>query len=180
MLNVVAKGKKKRAKTIKWLIINAKWWQFAHEIGSFTSGYDVLPFTCVALALDMSAHYIHMNASSSAAFGSALSIQLKRFLFLFHIYVKIHFVFYSNAWVSLRIYIFEMLMFYTSIYRSIRKSTNLYQTHIPTHKKLGSHSNGLKEKTYMYCMLYICVIERARKTIHHTAETKHEKEKKWK
>lgn len=30
------------------------------------------------------------------------AIQLKRFLFLFHIYVKIHFVFYSNVWVSLR------------------------------------------------------------------------------
>lgn len=34
-----------------------------------------------------------MNVSSLLP----LSIQLKPFLFLFHIYVKIHFVFYSNA-----------------------------------------------------------------------------------
>lgn len=52
--DVVQKRNETRAKTIKWLIINAKWWQFAHEIGSFTSGYDVVTFTCTLLSFSLS------------------------------------------------------------------------------------------------------------------------------
>lgn len=94
--DVVQKRNETRAKTIKWLIINAKWWQFAHEIGSFTSGYDVehLLVRC-SLSPCLS---ILLKAAWTFRFCCALSIQPKLFLFLFLIYVKIHFVFYSNAW----------------------------------------------------------------------------------
>lgn len=54
-------------------------------------------FTIYLCTLDMSALHSH-----ECFLFVALSIQLKRFLFLFHIYVKIHFVFYSERSVSLR------------------------------------------------------------------------------
>lgn len=120
-----------------------------------------------------------------AAIGTALSIQLKRFLFLFHIYVKIHFVFYSNAWVSLRIYIYlkrlcsmRRIYVYGSIHSKINQPIPI--SHIPAQWKLGSHLNGLREKTYVHSVLYTCVIERARAAIqqNQNAKNKEDDEKK--
>lgn len=67
----------------------------------------VTMFYHLLAALDMSTHYIHMNVS---VFGVCVCVCCfvdsaeSGFLFLFHIYVKIHFVFYSYARVSLRTY----------------------------------------------------------------------------
>lgn len=96
---VIALKWREWTKTIKWLIINAKWWQFAHEIDSFTSSYDLLPFTCAlttthSQCVCFGQHLFPMNVFPFCCFVDSTETF---FLFLFHIHVKIHFAFYSNA-----------------------------------------------------------------------------------